>query len=111
MRRGSAGQPSVLEMRSDGRRRIVQAGIHGLGKGETMELERVSDYYKMAILDLHGISPQKIERSGSRICGLFPKDAVSRILQDYESGVLRVVARDFEAALRRTRTRIIEAKR
>lgn len=76
-----------------------------------MELEPVSDYFKLAILDLSGVVPQRAERSGGRYWAYFPKDKARKLLDEYDSGKLKVVARDLEAAVTRTKNKIFESER
>jgi hypothetical protein len=70
----------------------------------------ISDFNKLAILDLHKIIPKSAEHNG-RYWAYFSKDEVEKILADYDAGRLKVIARDFVSAISRTKDRIFELER
>lgn len=77
---------------------------------ESAETVAVSDFYKLAVLDISGITPERTENKG-RFWAFFKRDKVEKLLADYESGKLKVVARDFAASVSRTKDRIFESER
>jgi hypothetical protein len=70
----------------------------------------VSDIKKLAILDLHKIAPKKTEHDG-RFWGFFDSQESAAILEAYDSGELRVVARDFASSIDRVKDQIFELER
>ncbi len=76
----------------------------------TTELQAISDFHRLAILDLHRIIPKKIEHNG-RYWAYFSEEDVGQILSDYDAGSLTVIARDFVASIGRVKDRIFESER
>ena len=76
----------------------------------TPEFLAVSDFHKLAILDLHKIIPKRAEHNG-RYWAFFAKDDAGKILEAYDAGRLKVVARDFVSAISRVKDRIFELER
>lgn len=70
----------------------------------------VSDFHKLALLDLFGIPPKATEYNG-RYWAYFNKSDVDGLLADYEAGHLKVTARDYVSAISRVKDRIFELER
>lgn len=70
----------------------------------------VSEYHKLAVLDLFKITPARTEHNG-RFWAYFDTPLATKILNDYDSGTLQVTARDYVAAVQRVKDRIFEAER
>ncbi len=70
----------------------------------------VSDLYRLSVLDLLRIIPKHIEHDG-RFRGFFDPADAAEILEAYDSGRLRVVARDFASSINRVKDRIFEMER
>lgn len=70
----------------------------------------VTDYYKLAVLDLHRVPPVRSEHSG-RYWAYYKKADIKNLLEDYENGRLKVIARDYVAAVQRTKSKIFESER
>ena len=77
---------------------------------EPLELEAISDFYKLVVLNHLKITPQRTEYNG-RYWGFFIKVEVSKVLNDYDAGRLKVVARDFVSSINRVKDRIFELER
>ena len=69
----------------------------------------VSDFNKLAVLDLLRITPRRTEYNG-RYWAFFDQTAAGP-LAEYESGALQRPLRDFVASLDRVKTRIFESER
>ena len=70
----------------------------------------VSDFYKLAILDLHHIMPTVSEYKNRYFC-YFDKSKAQPIIDQYDAGSLAVNARDFVASINRSKDKIFEAER
>jgi hypothetical protein len=70
----------------------------------------ISDFHKLAVLDLLKVVPTKTEHTG-RFWAYYPQEKVEVILTEYETGTLKVIARDFVASVQRIKDRIFEAER
>lgn len=75
------------------------------------DLIPVSDIYRLAVLNMMGISPVKTDYKDYRYWGFFDPEKAETILADYENGTLRVVARDLSASIVRVKDRIFEMER
>jgi len=73
-------------------------------------LTPVTDLYKLSVLDLHRITPDESEYNG-RYWAFFSDPTTQDVLAAYDAGRLKVVARDFVAAINRTKDRIFEMER
>lgn len=71
----------------------------------------VSDYSKLAVLDMKGIIPLRSERVDGRFWGIYATKDVEKILELYDSGKMKVSVREFVAALGRVKDRIFERER
>ena len=79
---------------------------------ESTDLIKVSDMYKLAVLDCCHIALVKNEHEkNQRYYGFFDKAEAAPILDDYDSGRLNVSARDFSASIQRVKDRIFETER
>lgn len=70
----------------------------------------VSDFNKLAVLDLNRIRPLRSNYDG-RYRVYFRREDVEKIICDYENGLLTVVARDFVSSIKRVKDRIFESER
>ncbi len=77
---------------------------------KNMELVAVSDFYKLAVLDLYRVIPIRAEHTG-RYWAYFSKEDAQKLIDEYESGHLKVVARDFVSSISRVKDRIFELER
>lgn len=77
---------------------------------EQSELVAISDFHKLAVLDLHRIKPIRADYAG-RYWAYYSRDDAGKLLDDYETGRLKVVARDFVSAINRTKDKIFELER
>ena len=77
---------------------------------ESSELLAVSDFHKLAVLDHYKVAPKKVEHTG-RYWAFFLKQEVEKLIDDYDSGRLKVVARDFVSSINRVKDRIFEMER
>lgn len=71
----------------------------------------VCDFARLAVLDLAGIVANRTERIGNRFWAYFPESKAKKVMDAFENGTLKVVARDYDAALRRTKDRIFNSER
>ena len=77
-----------------------------------METEiAVSDFARLAVLDLKAVAPIRSERVGSRYWAYFKESQARKLLESYENGTLKVIARDYDSAMKRTKDRIFESER
>lgn len=74
------------------------------------ELLAISDFHRLAILDLHRIIPKRIKHNG-RYWAYFSEDEAGQILSEYDAGTLTVICRDFVASIERVKDRIFESER
>lgn len=77
---------------------------------ESQSLQPESDLYRLAVADLHGITPVKTNLNG-RFWAYFDPSKVDGIFRSYEDGSLRVSARDFASALTRVKDKVFSAQR
>ena len=79
---------------------------------EPIDLLKISDMYKLAVLDCCHITLVSHEHvKDQRYYGFFHKEEAEPILDDYDSGRLNVSARDFSASIQRVKDRIFESER
>lgn len=77
---------------------------------EPPQLIPVSDFHKLAVLDLFKIQPVRVEHDG-RFWAFYSRVLAEPLLSEYESGLLQAPLRDYTASLDRVKTRIFEAER
>jgi hypothetical protein len=77
---------------------------------KTEEEVAISDIFKLTVADHFKKTPIRTEHTG-RYWAYYAKRDVDKLLEDYESGHLRVIARDFVSSLNRVKDRIFEAER
>lgn len=70
----------------------------------------VSDFFKLAALDLLRIAPEHFEYH-NRYWAYFLADQAQKVLEQYDSGALTGCLRDYAASLERVKTRIFESER
>ena len=74
------------------------------------KLKGISDYFKIAVFNYLSIPPSRITHE-DRFWAFFPEQKAEVILSEYENGALKVVARDYVAAITRVKTQIFESER
>lgn len=79
-------------------------------KADNKDLIPVSDFFKLAVLDLLHLTPRRTEHNG-RYWAYFDRGSAQKLLDQYDSGVLRGCLRDYAASIERVKTRIFESER
>jgi hypothetical protein len=72
--------------------------------------EAVSDYFKLALLDLHDIQPLRVEYDG-RYWAFFDSEKARPILTAFDDGTQKESVRDYSRALISMKSRIFEMAR
>src|SRR4051812_18493741 len=75
------------------------------------EMRAVHDLNHMAALEYSKVYPARTERIGSRVTGFYPKDKADKVINRYETGLLKAPMLEVMSALRRVKDRIFETER
>lgn len=70
----------------------------------------ISDYYKLAVLDMFRVKPKRTEYNG-RYWAYYNALEAAQLMHDYDAGILKVSIRDFVASVRSVKSQIFESKR